>query len=279
MTILCTVLMLMLLVFSGEAAASALSAARCFATGVMPCLAPMMALGKLLPASAESSLLPAALYGFAAGSPASAQRAAGIAGMERRTWESLLCLSGVMSPMFFTGTLAGWLNSRADGWKLLIIHWAGAALAAAVWRCLCRPPQDAPASKGNAAPPRVSLPQAISQTAQSLVCILGAMVVFAALAGLLQSMLAAAFPRWTARHGAWLAVLHAFLESGGGASALCQSMQKPHAALSAACGFGGLSILLQNMLFLEGRIRPARLAAMRTLHAAFSFALAKIIWP
>ena len=278
MTILCAAVMLLLLVFSRPASQAALEAARCFSAGVMPCLAPMMALGKLLPAANGPAFLPSALYGFAAGSPASAQRAAGIAGMERRTWESLLCLSGVMSPMFFTGTLAGWLGSCADGWKLLMVHWAGAALTAAAWYLLCSP-QDTSAPRTEASPPRASLPQAISQTAQSLLCILGAMVVFAALAGLLKSMLSAVFPRWTARHGAWTAVLHAFLESGGGASAICLSMQKPHAALSAACGFGGVSILLQNMLFLEGRIRPARLAAMRALHAAFSFALARFIWP
>ena len=282
MTILCTVLMLMLLVFSQQAADAALTAARCFAYGVMPSLAPMMALARLTPAAGRGSktgcLLRTALFGFAAGSPAAAQRASELSGaVSRRLWESLLCLSGVMSPMFFTGTLAGWLQSRADGWKLLLIHWTGAALTAALWYTFARP-KEPPAPLPAASQEAAGLPAAISQSAHALLCILGAMVVFSAFSGLLRGLLGVLFPCWTAQHAPLLSLLHALAEAGGGAAAICQSMQKPHAALCAACGFGGLSILLQNMLFLEGRIRPVRLAAMRAVHALISLLLGWLIF-
>ena len=284
MMILSAALMLMLLAFSRQASDAALSAARCFVYGVMPSLAPMMVLARLIPAAAGDEhskagcFLRSVFFGFAAGSPAAAQRTAQLSGiMSRRLWESLLCLSGVMSPMFFTGTLAGWLQSRTDGWKLLLIHWAGAALAAALWYAFARP-KEAPPPSCAAPRERMGLPAAISQSAHALLCILGAMVVFSAFSGLLQSLLGVLFPRWTTQNAPALSLLHALLEAGGGASAICQSMQKPHAALCAACGFGGLSILLQNLLFLEGRIRPTRLAAMRGIHALVSLLLGWLIF-
>ena len=141
--IVCTALMLMLLVFSASAMDAALAAARCFAMGVMPALLPMMVLGRMLPETTKTEHSRAGLwlrtgfFAFAAGSPASAQRAAGVRGqMNGRDWECLLCLTGVMSPMFFTGTLGRWLESARDGRVLLGMHWLGAIIAAWIWR-LC----------------------------------------------------------------------------------------------------------------------------------------------
>jgi len=153
MTVVCTALMLMLLTFSDQAMAAALSAAECFVKGVMPALAPMMILGKLLPdhTNHEHSILGKFLctvfYAFAAGSPAAAQRSAQLwdgAALSRRGWESLLCFTGVMSPMFFTGTLAGWLGSREAGLKLLLAHWLGAAVTAGLWSIFCRADKTVP---------------------------------------------------------------------------------------------------------------------------------------
>jgi len=280
MTIVCTALMLMLLAFSDAAMAAALSAARCFVQGVMPALAPMMVLGKMMPNrtktehSGKRDFFRSVLFSFAAGSPAAAQRLRA-GGWSGRGWECMLCLTGVMSPMFFTGTLAGWLSSRRDGWVLLGVHWAGAAAAAGLWRLLAKGGDNiqlAPqASEKN------TLPSAIAQSAHSLLCVLGAMMVFSVAASLLNSALGSAFPSWTARHADALAAVWALLEIGGGSAAVIETWEQPQALLSALCGFGGLSIWLQNLLFVENSIRPGKLLAMRALHGAVSYGIVRLL--
>lgn len=286
MAIVCAGLMLGLLVFSYDAMAAALAAARCFVNGVLPALLPMMVLGKMLPDCTKyerSSLgrwLELTLFSFAAGSPASAQRAAGRReAFSERDWECLLCLTGVMSPMFFTGTLAGWLESARDGWLLLGLHWLGAAVTAGLWRVLSTA-DKAPAAAARRTPAdKTALPQAIAQSAQSLLCVCGAMMVFSVAAALVRSLLGAIFPAWTARHADWLAVLWAVMEIGGGSNSVIRTCAHPQALLSALCGFGGLSIWLQNLLFLEKSIRPAKLLAMRALHGAVCYALVRAFSP
>ena len=283
MTIACAVCMFALLAFSDAAMAAALEAARCFAAGVMPALLPMMVLGRMLPAGRGKPRsfirlwIRAGAFAFAAGSPASAQRAAEMrAEMNPARWEKLLCLTGVMSPMFFTGMLAGWLGSAREGWVLLGIHWLGAVLTALIW----------PARWGEntsevryETPMRMSLPEAIAQSAHSLLCVCGAMMVFSVAACLVKSVLAALFPVWTAQHAGWLALLWGVMEIGGGSSAVIQAYEKPQALLSALCGFGGMSIWLQNLLFLGQNVRPAKLLFMRTVHGAVCYAIVSLIRP
>lgn len=285
-TILCAAVMLLLLVFSNAAMSAARTAAQCFATGVLPALLPMMVLGKFLPDdpkpehSQTGLWLRTGSYAFAAGSPAAAQRTASLHGlMTQRSWECLLCLTGVMSPMFFTGTLGIWLGNMRDGRILLGIHWLGAVLTAVFWRWIPAR-QSSPAVFEERMPAqRMTLPEAIARSAQPLLCVCGAMMVFSAAAGLMRSLLASLFPAWTAQHANWLAVLWAVMEVGGGSSAVIQAYEKPHALLSALCGFGGLSIWLQNMLFLDKSIRPAKLLLMRALHGAVCYALVRILKP
>ncbi len=277
MTIVCTTLMILLLLFSDAAMQSALSAAKCFVGGVMPALLPMMVLGKMLPEKegGGKSLVwvRAGLFACAAGSPAAAQRAVSVRShLSAKGWECLLCLTGVMSPMFFTGTLAGWLHSARDGWMLLLCHWLGAAVTAGLWALFAKPQAMPEGHEPPTARP-LRLPEAISQSAQSMLCILGAMMVFSVAAGLLRSLLAVLFPNWTQSHADGLAVAWAVLEVGGGSSAVIAAYEKPHALLAALCGFGGLSIWMQNLLFLSGSIRPGRLLQMRAIHGAVSWGL------
>ena len=117
------------------------------------------------------------------------------------------------------------------------------------------------------------------QSAQAMLCVCGAMMVFAAAASLAQSLLQTLFPQWTASHFRELAVMKALMEIGGGASAVIEAFEKPHALLSGLCGFGGLSIWLQNLLFLDKSIRPVKLLAMRAFHGAVSYAIALIFMP
>lgn len=286
MTIVCIALMVMLLMFSDTAMEAARTAARCFAWGVMPALLPMMVLGKMLPNptkgehSAKSVWLGTALFSLAAGSPAAAQRVQGICGgLSARGRECLLCLTGVMSPAFFTGTLAGWLGSAREGWLLLGLHWLGAAATAGLWALLGRRGPEKPEARE--LPPRedAGLAQAIAGSARSLLCVAGAMMTFSAAAAVISRALSAAFPVWSGRHAGFQAFVWAVMEIGGGSSALIGALEEPHAWLSALCGFGGLSIWLQNLLFLDKTIRPARLLGMRAVHGAVCYALVRLLNP
>ena len=125
----------------------------------------------------------------------------------------------------------------------------------------------------------MTLPAAIAQSAQALLCVCGAMMVFSVLAALFKSLLGTVFPAWTAQHEAWLAVVWALLEIGSGSSAVIGIVEEPYALLSALCGFGGLSIWLQNLLFLDTKIRPGRLLCMRALHGAVSYGVVRLIRP
>ena len=264
----------MLLLFSDAAMQSARAAAQTFASGVMPALFPMMVLCRLLPSShmGKGSRFPlsAVMFGFLAGSPASAQRAEGMrkGGMSQRHFERLLALTGVMSPMFFTGTLAGWMNCKSAAWIMLGAHWLGAAVAALLWERV--PADDRAQAAEGCAQERVTLPEAIIQSARSLLAVCGAMMLFSALAGVLQQLFRLPGPVF--------AVLYAVLEIGGGAKAVISAFaQPPCALLCALCSFGGLSIWLQNLLFVDESIRPVKLLGMRALHGAVSYGLFSLI--
>ena len=243
--------LLLVMAFSSQAMEAASQAARVFASGVMPALLPMMVLCRLLPAhanherSAWRGYAGAVFFSFASGSPASAQRVRdlwGAGALARGALEPLLAACGVMSPMFFTGTLAQWTGLRAGCWVLLLCHWTGALAAAGVVRLAarkqpaCRTGAAAAPAPGPAAP-RPSLPEAVTGAATSLLAV-----------------------------------------CGGAAAVLEAWPQAPMALLCALCSFGGLSIWLQNLLFVPECIRPAKLLCMRMLHGALSGGLALLIF-
>ncbi|MEG1890646.1 MAG: hypothetical protein RR301_04470 [Clostridia bacterium] len=284
------------LCFSEPAMQAASDAAEVFARGVLPALFPMLVLGGLLnqPQKAEHSHLPRTVleaigFSFAAGSPASAQRVRRLADAGRlppALLAPLLCATGVMSPMFFVGTLASWTGLHAAAWTMLGAHWASALLSAALW-ALCAKGAKRAAKQPIASPaaPRLDpscrqaslltlLPGAVTSAAQALLSVCGAMMLFSIVAAVLRAMLGAAFPAWTRASEPVLAVAWGLLEIGSGSAAVLRAFPTPPLALLCAlCSFGGLSICLQNLLFIGELIHPMRLLAMRLTHAAIAYAL------
>ena len=268
----------LLLWFSDSAMHCALAAAQVFVSGVMPALFPMMVLSRMLPcrpgAGERRTFLQAAAFACLSGSPASAQRAAALP-LSRPALEKLLCASGLMSPLFFTGTLERWCRSSGMGLRLLAAHWLSAWLTALLWRPA---PAGEPAAPAADAQPRPALTQAISQSASALLGVCGAMMLFSILAGILAQALGLILPRWTQEHAHWMAVLWAMMEIGGGAKAVIDSFPSPPGALLCAlCSFGGLSVWLQNLLFLGEKIHPAKLLCMRALHGALAYAIFSLL--
>ena len=262
----------MIVIFSQQAMQAASLSAQVFAQSVMPALFPMMVLSRLLPLS--GGRMATALFAFAAGSPAAAQRVERLWAMGReREPEVMLALTGVMSPMFFTGSVARWTGDARSSLVLLLLHWLSAVVTSAVWRLFAAP---APACRQPIPKEECGLAQAISQSAQSLLGVCGAMMLFSVASGVMRAALGRLCPAWTRMHGGLLDVLWALLEIGGGASALAQQPQVPWALLGGLCSFGGVSLWMQNALFAPKSIRPAKLLLMRALHGAVCYGLGLI---
>ncbi len=233
--------------FSQQAMEAAQTAAQTFVSGVMPALFPMMVLSRLMP-SGGGGWLSCAAFGFLAGSPASACRARDIA--DTQSAPRLMALTGVMSPMFFVGTLAKWTGAPASCQKLLWLHWASAAI---VWALL---PGKLPGKTGGQA---ATLPRAIAESMTALLSVAGAMMLFA----ILSALLGALGLRWK--------LLWPLLEIGGGMAQAAGHVSWP--VMGALCSFGGLSIWMQNLLFVGQIISPVKLLGIRLLHGAVCYAL------
>lgn len=283
----------LLLLFSAESMQAAHQTAQVFVSCVLPALFPMMVLGSLLgeslpvSSSRTGNSLFQILFGFCAGSPAAARQ---LTVLDHRQplppaiYRFLLCASGVMSPMFFTGTLASKLGSRT-AWLLLISHWLGALATGCLSLFLSH--FRKPEVLHTTAPQILArdhrrfstlLTTAIEKAAHAQLSILGAMMIFSIMAALFRTMLSYLFPVWTSTHAPWLAVIWAMMEIGGGALAVIDAFSAPPLwLLCALCSFGGLSIWLQNLLFLDGKQHPAKLLTWRLLHGMLSGLICSLI--
>lgn len=317
----------LLLLFSGECMEAARETAAVFASGVMPALFPMMVLAGLPWGQGKSSeqggwreFWGTALFAFAAGSPAGARRVAALGG--KGPLAPRFVTAGVMSPLFFLGSMAGWTRNQGAMAILLGLHWGCALLAGALAWGMQRlssplacpspvmrmqPPiqpslahqekmprsleKDASAVPPPAAAPSLAgaLPEAIAAAARALLSVCGAMMLFAVAAAVLRGVLLRLWPGWAQAGAMPLALLHAFLEIGGGAYALIGAAgsaavpgQVLYPLLCAACSFGGLSIWLQNLAYTGQSIRPGALLLYRAVHGALSFGLCWVVfqlWP
>ena len=226
-------------------------AAGLFVRSVMPALFPMMVLNGLSEhLGGQEKLWMTVCFCWLSGSPASAQRLEGLWKRGEVAGRELLpmaAVTGVMSPLFFVGSLGSRLPGTAAGWLLLAAHWLGALAAAGLARGLnCFPRWRAADA---VCPEEHPLTEPVSLVA-----------------ALFRQGLSALLPNWSAAHPEFPAILWAVLEIGGGAHALLDVSAAPDLPLLCAlCSFGGLSILMQNLLFLGKSIRPGRLLACRLL--------------
>lgn len=252
--LLAAMMLAALLLFPASVQQSCKEALCIWGLHVVPSLFPYMVLCQALSACAALARLPPALItlllGLIGGSPcASAALSASLPAQKTPSprIRTLLPLLGTISPMFFLGPAAQWLSSKSDGILLLIAHIAGALLACLIYRpiaarkgTLCVPAQAASAIADDR-------PDPISRSVNAVMNVGGCIVFFSAAASCIRS----AFPL-VPREIVW--ALHGALEIAGGFKALCaltSSRALQLVALSAAAGFGGMSILMQNAFFLR----------------------------
>ncbi len=294
----------LLLVFSGDCMAAAQTGATVFVTGVMPALFPMMVLAGLplgrQGGGTRSASVFAVAFGFASGSPAGARKVRALRDggrISQRRTAALFAAVGVMSPMFFLGTLALWTRNGPAAAAMLLSHWlaalcVGLAVEKLPWgrRANREGASDGPVLGDSALLPRPSLlaalPEAVASAARSLLSVCGAMMLFSILAALLKALLGVCAPAFVQNHGTLWAIVHALLEIGGGAHAVlgAQPYDSPHtfALLAGLCSFGGLSIWMQNLAFVGQSIRPATLLFLRAAHGALAYGVCRLLllcWP
>ena len=252
----------LMLLDSGTVLDAVNGAAGLFVRSVMPALFPMMVLNGLCARlSGRERRWMTVGFCWLSGSPASAQRLEGLwerGGLAGRELLPMAAVTGVMSPLFFVGSLGSRLPNPAGGWLMLTAHWLGALAVAGLIRLFSRPQTTNPVG-----PKKETLPE---PEPVSL------------LAALFRQGLSALLPGWAAAHPEFPAILWAVLEIGGGAHALLDASAAPDLPLLCAlCSFGGLSILMQNLLFLGKSIRPGRLLACRLLHGAAAYGICGLL--
>ena len=283
-------LAVLMLLDSGTVLDAVNGAAGVFMRGVMPALFPMMVLNGLSGhLGGQEKRWMTVCFCWLSGSPASAQRLEGLWKRGEVAGRELLpmaAVTGVMSPLFFVGSLGSRLPDPAAGWMLLAAHWLGALAAAGLAHGLNHLPRwraaDAARPEEHHLTEPVSLltalPDSLRQAGPAMLAVCGAMMLFSILAALFRQGLSALLPGWAASHPELPAIFWAVLEVGGGAHALLDVSAAPDLPLLCAlCSFGGLSILMQNLLFLGKSIRPGRLLACRLLHGAAAYGICGLL--
>ena len=265
-------------------------AAGVFVRSVMPALFPMMVLNGLSARlSGRERRWMTVGFCWLAGSPASAQRLEGLrerGELPERALLPLAAATGVMSPLFFVGSLGSRLSNPAGGWLLLTAHWLGALAAAGLIHGLSR--RFSPTEKAETFRPEertagrasllAALPDSLRQAGTALLSVCGAMMLFSILAAFFRQGISFLLPGWAADHPEVPALLWALLEIGGGAHALLDVSPTPDLPLLCAlCSFGGLSIWMQNLLFLGKSIRPGKLLLLRLLHGAAAYGVCRML--
>lgn len=280
----------LMLLDSGTVLDAVNGAAGVFVRSVMPALFPMMVLNGLSGhLGGQEKRWMTVCFCWLSGSPASAQRLEGLWKRGEVAGRELLPMAaatGVMSPLFLVGSLGGRLPNPAGGWLMLTAHWLGALAAAGLTLGLNHLPRwreaDAARPEEHHLTESVSLlealPDSLRQAGPALLAVCGAMMLFSILAALFRQGLSALLPGWAADHPEVPALLWALLEIGGGAHALLDVSPTPELPLLCAlCSFGGLSILMQNLLFLGKSIRPGKLLLVRLLHGAAAYGICGLL--
>jgi hypothetical protein len=284
-----------MLCFPREAAQAASDACRLWAVAVLPSLFPFLACMLLITGNLRtrvsgsvnrllglpSVIVPVMAMGLLSGSPGGSRLSQELSakGLDSQAGLKRFALyAGTMSPMFFVGTLGGWLQNTTLGWILLLSHWLGAFILGQLSRLFikCPPIPESAALKPAEAP---DLAQVMSSAAMAMFTVCGLMVLGSVAARMVQC----AFPNLPE---GILAGLQSLMEVTAGCSRILTvplpgsiPALRP-ALLCAAASFSGLSIILQNLAFLQsGGVSFALLFKGRLCHALISFGLCLLLAP
>ena len=224
------------LTFPQQALETARQALSLFAVSVLPALLPFTACMLLFTAGRTLSLPPLILLSFLGGSPAGA-RLFQDAKLSLKQAKRIAAQTGVMSPMFFLGTLSLWLQNAHAARVLLCCHLLAALCTGLFFK--------SDGSRAKITLPPLSFGAALPQAAQAMLTA-GACIVLGAVAA---RMLCCLFPAMSATSSV---LLQGLMEVTSGAKQLLAfSFPLKMPLLSFLLSFSGVSILLQNAVFWE----------------------------
>jgi len=255
-----------LLLFPQTCAQSARGALSVWALQIVPSLFPYMVVSKMLANQMKKYSFPPSvlcmLLGMLGGSPSGACAiSACSARLTNRSMMALCAFTGTISPMFFLATLKSWTGDSLLAKELLLFHYSGAALSAVCVYLFPIRRLHFKASGTEAS--QVASP--LSDSIDAILQVGGCIICFSVAAGMMALL---PLPKET------IPFIHALLEISGGMHALAGSpISAPMKKLLLAftSGFGGLSILFQNLLFLRPvGIQLPILIALSVLRGLFS---------
>lgn len=253
-----------MLVFPQAAAEAAGEALGLWAGAVAPVLGPFLGCMLMLTSRMGGGPWLRLGLGWLCGSPGGARLMQPL-GLRGKNALRYAAMTGTMSPMFFLGTVSGWLGSPEAGALILGCHVAGAAVTG-----LCIPREQAKASSAPICP--LPLGAALRESALTLLGIALCMM----LGSVAARMALCALPGLPLGLGV---VLQCALEVTGGVRGVI-GLPTPWTAplVCAATSFGGLSLLLQNgACWQESGVGLGRLLALRLLHGALSGVLCLLL--
>lgn len=275
--LICFLLAGMILCFPGTTISASQSALSIWARDIVPSLFPYMVLCKMTAQRLRSARFPAAplaaLLGCMGGSPSgAAMLSVSSGGMAQSQLYALCALTGTISPMFFVGTLHAWGVAQKTCLCLLAAHGLGALSAFVCVRRLS-PVREKIAARET---PEKANGNPITDSVFSVLGVGGCIVFFSVAAACIRIL----FP-FLPETGC--AYLQSVLEIAGGMRLLIQTSSASFArdvSMAVLTGFGGLSILTQNHLFLQVcGVTKGRLLCLALLRALMSGAvMALLLW-
>ena len=275
--LICFLLAGMILCFPGTTISASQSALSIWARDIVPSLFPYMVLCKMTAQRLRSARFPAAplaaLLGCMGGSPSgAAMLSVSSGGMAQSQLYALCALTGTISPMFFVGTLHAWGVAQKTCLCLLAAHGLGALSAFVCVRRLS-PVREKVAVRET---PEKANGNPITDSVFSVLGVGGCIVFFSVAAACIRIL----FP-FLPKTGC--AYLQSVLEIAGGMRLLIQTSSASFArdvSMAVLTGFGGLSILTQNHLFLQVcGVTQGRFLCLALLRALMSGAvMALLLW-
>ena len=253
----------LMLAFPQNSAEAALQALQIFSASVLPSLFPFTACMLLFTAGRTVPLPLLMILSYLGGSPSGA-RLFVQASIDRPAARRIARMTGTMSPMFFLGTMAVWLQNATASFLLLFCHLMSAVI-------LCFPLSTSKKKQRISLPP-LSFGDALQQSAFAMLTVGGCIV----LGSVAARMIACLLPQLP---GLPLSILQSLLEVTSGSKILI-ALNPPLLLplLSAFTSFSGLSILLQNGAYWKKHgVSLFRLLLYGLLRAGIAFLLCFII--
>ena len=182
-----------------------------------------------------------------------------------REQKALAVSCATMSPMFLLGTIGSWLNSRIAGAIVLLSVLAGGCCAGRLAKRWTRVTSAEKVPEAAMSP--VSFARAVEDSARTMLLVCGTMTMLRVLATLTDFL-----------PDAMRLPLTTLLEVTTGAVTIANlpaPLPLRIALLSAATGFGGCAVIMQNRaLYPQGLMRLGEQLAWQALHGVISGALA-----